>query len=85
MQLTVSSKATQLLAVSSKAASGEAKRLAVRQSCEAKQQSKEAVISCRLAVAMLLHRCIYPTIKERILATYEWLEEEAKVTVLHTS
>ena len=43
-----------------------------------------AVISCRLAVAMPLHRCLYPTIKEQILATYEWLEEEATVTVLHT-
>ena len=33
---------------------------------------------------MPLHRCLYPIIKENIRATYEWLEEKAKVTVLHT-
>ena len=61
--------AMQLLAVSTETASGEAKR-----------RSKAAVISCRLVIAMPLHRCLYPTIKEQIWATYEWLEEEATVT-----
>ena len=73
-QLAVSSKAMQLLAVSSRAAS-----------IEAKQRSKAAVISCRLAVAMPLHRCLYPTTKEQILTIYEWLVKETKVTMLHTS
>ena len=73
----------------SKRSSLKAKQLALSSkhaaSGEAKQRGKATAISCRIADAMPLHRCLYPTKKEQILAIYEWLEEEAILCyMLHT-